>query len=96
MICSNLIKTRELKFDSQSSNGKVIEHISKLGNQFEVPVIALCGITDISQSEILSSGLTAAYQLVNGGISQQFAIANAEKLLIQLSQSVSDSFFRTS
>ena len=36
------------------------------------------------------------YQLVNESISQQFAIANAEKLLIQLSQSVLESFFRTS
>ena len=96
MVGANLIITGEGKFDSQSSNGKVIEHISKLGNQFEVPVIALCGITDVSQSEIQDSGLTAAYQLVNESISQQFAIANAEKLLIQLSQSVLESFFRTS
>ena len=93
---ANLIITGEGKLDSQSSNGKVIEHITKLGNQFQLPVIALCGITDVSQYEIQSSGLTAAYQLVNDGISQKFAITNAEKLLIQHSRSILASFFLTS
>ncbi len=84
---ATLIITGEGKLDAQSINGKVIQHIAKLGKQNNVPVIALCGIADVSQEQIIESGLSAAYQIINDNISQQYAIDNAGELLTQLSQS---------
>lgn len=90
-----LFITGEGKLDSQSINGKVIQHIAQLGNQHQVPVIALCGIADVSKSQIAESGLSAVHQIMDNSMSQQNAIDNAAALLTQLSQSAIDLFLRS-
>ena len=90
-----LIITGEGKLDSQSIKGKVIQHIAQLGNQYQVPVIALCGIADLSKLQITKSGLSAVHQIMNNSISQKYAVDNAGKLLTQLSQSAVELFLRS-
>jgi glycerate kinase len=87
------IITGEGKLDEQSINGKVIQHIAELGKQEQVPVIALCGAADISQSQMIHSGLSGVYQLMNENITRQYAVDNAAVLLTALSSSAVKSFF---
>lgn len=88
-----LIITGEGKLDEQSINGKVIQYIAALGKQKQVPVIALCGVADINESQMVHSGLSAVHQIMNENITLQYAVENAAVLLIGLSSSAVKSFF---
>ena len=92
---TSLLITGEGKLDVQSTKGKVVQHISKLGKENHIPVIALCGIVEASPSQINEWGLSGAYQTIDEGISQRHAIDNAGTLLTQLSQTAMELFLRS-
>ena len=92
---TSLLITGEGKLDAQSSKGKVVQHISKLGKKNHIPVMALCGIVEASPSQINEWDLWGAYQIMDDGISQRHAIDNAGTLLTQLSQTAMELFLRS-
>jgi len=89
---AGLIITGEGKLDNQSSKGKVVQHIAALGNQHNVPVMALCGIATISEQERIQIGLSAVYSLVNNTISKDVAVVQAGILLSAAAEKAVRSF----
>lgn len=61
----DLIITGEGQLDSQTENGKVISGISRLGDSYHIPTIALVGgIQNISE-KLYKRGLIAVFSIVN-------------------------------
>ena len=57
---ADLIITGEGRIDSQTSKGKVISGIVSRAEAYKIPVIAIAGIVDLDQKEIMQTGLAAA------------------------------------
>ena len=90
----DLIITGEGRLDDQSLYGKVVVYISKLANQFQIPVIALCGKVTINQQQIKEMGLLSAVGLADDTISHKIAMKNAGSLLKKLSAKVFTAFIQ--
>ena len=91
----DLIITGEGKLDAQSLCGKVVHHISKLANAYQIPVIALCGRVAINQQQIDELGLLSAVGLADDSVSIQTAMNNAASLLKDLSANVFAAFMQS-
>ena len=91
----DLIITGEGKLDAQSFCGKVVDHISKLANQYQIPVIALCGKVDINKQQINEMGLLSANGLADDLTSIETAKNNAAALLKNLSAKVFAAFIQS-
>jgi len=59
----DLIITGEGKIDNQTKHGKFIYGIGKLGKRHQVPVIGVCGISDISTAVAKELGLTKVLEI---------------------------------
>ena len=95
-ICgAALIITGEGRLDLQSISGKVVQHITDLGNQYGVPVMALCGTVALDQQQITAAGLTAAFQIIKESITPQYAMDNAAILLTELSRVAMEYFLQS-
>lgn len=92
----DLMITGEGKLDAQSLYGKVVDHISKLANQFHIPVIALCGKVAINQQQKGEMGLLSAVGLADDSISNETAMNDAGPLLKNLSAKVFAAFIKSS
>jgi glycerate 2-kinase len=77
----DLVITGEGKIDNQTLNGKVVFGVTKKANAKNIPVYAICGVSELSISQIVSLGLQKLTTLKSADISVDFAIKNAEKLL---------------
>lgn len=73
---SDLVITGEGRLDDQTAGGKTIAGVLRRASDRGIPVIALCG----SVSGTLS-GLAAAYGLVQGDITPDYALEHAGELL---------------
>jgi glycerate kinase len=74
---SQLVITGEGKLDKQSLSGKVIQGVIKAASKYKVPVIALAGKIEISETEIKNCGLQKAYCINARGVSIEEALKNA-------------------
>ncbi len=91
----DLIITGEGKLDAQSLFGKVVGHISKLANQHQIPVIALCGKVAINKKQINEMRLLSANGLADDLTSIETATNNAAALLKNLSAKVFAAFIQS-
>jgi glycerate kinase len=92
---TSLLITGEGKLDTQSSKGKVVQHIARLGKENHIPVMALCGMVEATPAQINKWGLYGAYPIMDGTISQEDAMDNAEVMLKQLSQTAMGLFLQS-
>jgi len=85
---ADLIITGEGKIDAQTLHGKLIAGICSRAQQYNTPVIALCGALNIGPTEINQLGLQAAFSISNGAISLEEALKNTGVLLANTSYSI--------
>lgn len=78
---SDLIITGEGKVDTQSISGKLIDGICKIAKAHQVPVWIICGISEISESELMNLGVTKVISLVNSETTTDYAIQHAKELI---------------
>ena len=85
---ADLIITGEGKIDRQSLDGKTISAIVALAKRKNIPVAALCGKLELSESEWKKEGLSFADDLITPMISEEDCMRHAFRLLEQKSASV--------
>jgi glycerate kinase len=73
---ADLVITGEGKLDSQTLHGKVIAGVSQVTSKYNIPVVALCGQKNISESQIKKLGITAGFSIVPGPVTLEEAMAN--------------------
>lgn len=73
--------TGEGRIDEQTLQGKVINGILKLGNQFNIPVIAICGTVELDKRKQKASGLYAVLEIKAKNRSLEYSIDNASNLI---------------
>lgn len=84
----DLVITGEGKLDMQTIHGKVISGVCKISKQFNKPIIAVCGIAEMTMSDML--GLKKVYTIIDRAISVDDAIQNVEQYLIQIGANIID------
>lgn len=78
---ADLVLTGEGKIDGQTGKGKVVGYIASLGLQYKVPVIAFCGIADITRQETTAIGLSSVVSIAVEHTSAEASIQHAAELL---------------
>ncbi len=75
------IITGEGRFDDQTLYGKLIKGVIDLGNRFNIPVIAVCGILDIDEEKVKTLGLRHIIEIRDPSKPIQYSIENAAMLI---------------
>jgi glycerate kinase len=83
---ADVIITGEGKLDLQSFHGKTISAISYLGRQYQIPVVALCGKVELTDSEWIQLGLSFACEIKDQSMSEEVSMKNAYSLLVRKSE----------
>ena len=73
----DLIITGEGSIDKQTSNGKLIMHLGKIGKKYSIPVIAFCGIVKEKLQDLNLPGITGLKQISPDGCDLSIAIQKA-------------------
>jgi glycerate kinase len=82
---SDLVITGEGKMDGQTLQGKLVAGIAALGGKYNKPVLAVCGTLELSPAELQELGIAAAFPLMTGTMTLEYALRNAVKLLVESS-----------
>lgn len=77
----SFIITGEGKIDSQTDSGKVVSGISRLGNKYKIPTIAIAGSVKGDFSSLHNNGLVACFSITNEPMKLDLAMKNADILL---------------
>ncbi len=77
----DLVITGEGKIDAQSVSGKLVDGICTNAKKHAVAVWIVCGICEISESELGELGVEKAITLANEETPVEYAIQHAEKLI---------------
>jgi glycerate kinase len=77
---ADLVITGEGKLDTQTLSGKVIRGVCQRAERQGVPVVALCGQLSVSDAELHSIGLRAAYCINDTGSMANALPRTAERL----------------
>jgi glycerate kinase len=78
---ANLVLTGEGRLDGQTGYGKTVAGVAALGSEAGVPVVALCGGLAGGWQSLLGSGLTAAFSIAPGPLSEDTMREGAAALL---------------
>ncbi len=78
---SDLVITGEGKVDEQTLQGKVIHGVSHMARQHSVPVLAVCGLNELSDDQVNELGLYAVTSLKTPEISTEYCVNHAYELL---------------
>lgn len=82
----DLVITGEGKIDAQTLQGKVISGVSNLARKYNIPIIAVCGVTEKNMKERL--GLKNIYTVLDYSKSVEDAMQNAAKKLEQIGEEI--------
>ena len=74
----DLIITGEGRLDNQSFQGKLIDGVIRLAQPYHIPVMAICGQLDMTESEWRQFGLTYATRIAGTEVPVQESILNAK------------------
>ncbi len=85
---ATLVITGEGKLDKQTFSGKVISGVTRLAQRKNIPVIALCGHLELTQTEISKLGLLTAFSIVPGPTTLKEAIANTPEWVVERIESI--------
>lgn len=89
---ADLVITGEGRLDGQSLSGKTPIGVSRAAARAGVPCVVLAGKLDEGWRAAFDEGVTAAFALADGPLSLQEALAGAERLLVERSESVTRLF----
>ncbi len=78
---ASLIITGEGSLDQQSIDGKVIGKLVQMANENYIPIVACCGVVQLTATEINELGLNAAYSIQSEGMSKEDSMKMAAALL---------------
>lgn len=81
---TDLIITGEGKIDSQSLRGKVIGGVGRIAHKHNIPVIALCGRSELSGNDIENSGIQEVLPLFDTSVSLGYARKHSSKRIGQV------------
>ena len=84
MCIRDRIITGEGKIDCQSEQGKVLSGVCQLAQQYQKPVIAVCGMADLTIAESL--GIHEVYTVRSRAISIVDAMENARDKLVAIGE----------
>jgi glycerate kinase len=73
----DLIITGEGSIDKQTSNGKLIMHLGKIGKKHSIPVIAFGGVVKEKLQDLNLPGITQLKQISPDGFDLSIAIQKA-------------------
>ncbi|MCF6349224.1 MAG: glycerate kinase [Flavobacteriaceae bacterium] len=75
----DLIITGEGMIDDQTSHGKLVSGVSKIGNKFDIPVIAVCGTKNLVNTNKESFGLTKIIEIADTSKTIEYNMRNASQ-----------------
>lgn len=78
---SDWVITGEGKVDTQSIQGKLIDGICGIAKKYHVPVWIICGISEISEADLLALGVEKIITLVDDKTPTAYAMQHAAKLI---------------
>ena len=85
---AQLVVTGEGALDTQTLSGKAPVGVAKAAQSAGVPTVAVCGVSKLSQQELGSAGLSAAYSLVDLEPDVERCMTEAASLLEQLGRRI--------
>lgn len=85
---TTLIITGEGKLDDQTLSGKVIAGVCRSAFPYRIPVIALCGMLELSGDELNKLGLQAAFSIAKGPVSLETALENTAQWAMEQTEQV--------
>lgn len=71
---ADLVITGEGRLDAQTLSGKVIAGVCRIAQSENIPVIGLCGATELSGTQLEQLGMRAAFSIVPGPCSVEEAM----------------------
>ncbi len=77
----DLVITGEGKIDDQTSEGKVVGHIAALATKYQIPCVAICGISSIDENESGKIGLKKIISLQDERFTLQESMDHAAVVL---------------
>jgi glycerate kinase len=81
---ADLVITGEGKLDRESAFGKVVAGVSERAHQARVPVVAVAGVSELSQEQAGRMRLRRVFPIVRAGTSSQAAQAQPRRELERL------------
>lgn len=75
------IVTGEGKLDEQTANGKLIQGVIKLAKEYKIPVIAVCGKSELNEKQYTAMGLDKVLQIHKKSMSLDYSMQHASKLI---------------
>jgi glycerate kinase len=83
---ADLILTGEGKIDKQTFQGKVIYGVTRLAGKYNIPVLAVCGDTELSARQLKKHGIIESRSLVNHFGSREQALKNTGTGIIEITK----------
>lgn len=83
LLNADLLITGEGKIDNQTKNGKVVNEIALLGQKYNIPVIAYCGISEPESIDFMEPKLNAVFAIAAKDDDIAKSMKNAKELLQQ-------------
>jgi glycerate kinase len=80
---ADLVITGEGRLDNQSEEGKVVGYIAALAGEYGIPCIAVCGQSSLDSVAGNKIGLKDIITLKDDSISVEYAMSEAEALIIE-------------
>ncbi len=78
---SDLVITGEGKVDTQSIQGKLIDGICSIAKKYQVPVWIICGMSEISEADLIKLGVEKVITLVDDETTTAYAMQHAAELI---------------
>src|SRR5690606_18362372 len=75
------IITGEGKFDAQTLHGKLIKGVLDLGKRHSVPVVVICGQSDLGEDQLAKMGLEAVLEIRDKDKPVQYSMEHAAALI---------------
>ncbi len=88
MIESDVVITGEGKIDGQTLQGKLISGLVQIADELDKPVIGICGSLELSNEEVKSLGLRAAFSIQRRCNTWEIARANTTKDLTSMAYQI--------
>lgn len=83
MARANVVITGEGKIDSQTFSGKVVSAVIDIAAKTGIPLVAVCGVCEVPESETRARGLQKVIALVEENTSVDAAMKNASSLITE-------------
>lgn len=84
----DLVVTGEGSLDEQSLGGKAPIGVARLAAAAEVPVVAVCGVSPLTDSQLIAAGFERCYRLSDVEPDAQRSVTEAAPLLQQLGERI--------